>query len=357
MTDNEEKKDVTQISFSENRRRNKSFFLISSKKKQIFSKCNHSFSPSKIVQEIYSRNDEKILNNSKKKEKEKASKINEPQSFSNLKKTFIEKRNEIDECSSNSYLKNTMTNEKIIFNGISAGALAGHNWRNTKTKNNIMKCKSFLDGENEEEHYYNENEYIPKNTKNRILLKKVRMQEKVNKSFDFLMQLQLHKDEEIFGMNPNDYSDTVNIWKSEHIKTVNSKIDEASAYMQIIKNKRDEKNKVKNTFQNQLKVFDKRPSNFHLRKVKLPPKSGINLIPNQELELMVCLPSPNSASNHHKKEINKMRIKYKKTNKIVQPGLKYINSISPGNPNNRKSRLKSQHIFNSFSLALSSFDY
>ena len=69
INENEEKKDVNQVSFIENRRKNKSFFLPSSNKKQSFSKCNNSFSPSKIFQEIYGRNDEKIINTSKEKEK------------------------------------------------------------------------------------------------------------------------------------------------------------------------------------------------------------------------------------------------------------------------------------------------
>lgn len=360
IIENEEKKVDTKVSFIENRRKNKSFTIVPITKRQSYSKYNHSFSPSRIFQEIYRKNDEGKINTSN--EKETTSKIKEPLNVSNLKKTFFEKRNEMDEDSSqknNSYLKkNTINDEKIIFNGISAAALAGHNWGNTKTRNNVVKFKSFLDGEKEEEQNITKNEYIPTNSKNRILLKKLQMQKKINKSFDFIMQLQIQKNEEIFGMKPNDYKNTLNIWKSEHIKTVNSKIDEASAYMQIIKNKRDEKVKADDDFlKNESKIKNNKiPSNFHLRKIKMPPNSGINLIPNPELELMVCLPSPNFANDENKTEINKIRRKYKKSTKIIQPGLKYINSISPGNPVNKKSRFKSQPKFNSFSLALSSFE-
>ena len=247
---------------------------------------NEIESPSKLVEKIYvnmgdtqeqeqipkkkefsltRRNEDKIISKNSvpgKKDLYLSSK------YSHLKKSFIKEYfypKEDDESEKNE-LKENSKFENVIFNDLSATALASHKWRRKTAQNNAYLMKSFspefIDYPNSPKFSqydaYIRNFNRVERTNRHCLSKHVRNDNKFDKRFfeverptiEYLRNFSKNerKTQMIFGMNYQEYEDVINLWKIDHLKGEIPDIRQAYDYMKIIKNSTQKKNQNKTNF-------------------------------------------------------------------------------------------------------------
>lgn len=241
--------------------------------------------------------------------------------YSNLKKKFIKEYFYPKEENQGSEKKEEIcTNhfDQVIFNDLSAAALASHKWRKKTAQNNAYLMKSFspeiIDYPNSPK-FSQYNAFIRnfgrvQNSHKHCISNQVENKQLINNSSEiktpneqYLKQISQKEKEyqKVYGMNFNEYEDVIKLWEIDHLKSELPNIGQAYQYMKIIKSNNASK-QISN--KNKTKTPSKKKDLSSEKKIfvispKTTNRSGLNLKPKKDILEVNNISSPTDKINHH----------------------------------------------------------